>query len=79
MEGIEIQLQDIPHLSQGKAATDCTLKFYLFIYISLESFREKVTRKPKRLARSQIPTKPVEMPGGIDSLDVQVLYMLNGE
>ena len=31
-----------------------------------------ISRKPKRLARSQIPTKPVEMPAGIESLDVQV-------
>lgn len=34
-----------------------------------------MARKPKRLARSQIPKKPVEMPAGIESLDVQVCYM----
>ena len=28
-------------------------------------------RKARRIARSQIPTKPVEMPGG-ESLDLQV-------
>ena len=38
--------------------------------------RDKVPRKPKRLARSQIPKKPVEMPAGIESLDVQVSCLL---
>ena len=35
-----------------------------------------ISRKPRRLARSQIPTKPVEMPAGIESLDVQVCFYL---
>lgn len=39
--------------------------------------RDKVPRKPKRLARSQIPKKPVEMPAGIESLDVQVSHLLH--
>ena len=48
---------------------------YNLVYLALICvyYREKVaSRKPKRLARSQIPTKPVEMPAGIESLDVQV-------
>lgn len=44
----------------------------IFFYV----YREKViSRKPRRLARSQIPTKPVEMPAGIESLDVQVCFI----
>ena len=44
----------------------------IFFYVC----REKVvSRKPRRLARSQIPTKPVEMPAGIESLDVQVCFI----
>ena len=45
---------------------------------SREGHTEFISTKPvgskrsKRLARSQIPTKPVEMPAGIESLDVQV-------
>lgn len=29
-------------------------------------------KKSKRLARSRIPSKPVEMPGGVESLDLEV-------
>ena len=46
------------------------------VFTCLSICREKVSRKPKRLARSQIPTKPVEMPDGIESLDVQVCVHL---
>ena len=36
-----------------------------------------ISRKPRRLARSQIPTKPVEMPAGIESLEVQVCLFIS--
>ncbi len=31
-------------------------------------------KRTKRLARSRIPTKPVEMPGGVDMLDLEVCF-----
>ncbi len=36
------------------------------------STASRTRQRHKRIARSQIPTKAVEMPGGVDALDVEV-------
>lgn len=57
--------------------TVCDITVFLIfrqdvVIFSEQSQKASTGKRSKRLARSRIPSKPVEMPGGVDSLDLEV-------